>query len=91
MEAENCKLQNSQSPAGVSPTYSEIEDIVLIDKGGRRVGAERRSFSYTYYIPERRSGMDRRSVADRRKNQRIAILPEIEGPQDVRPLDSRQR
>ena len=35
--------------------------------GGRRSGAERRKFSYTLYIPERRSGRDRRKKPDRRK------------------------
>ena len=40
----------------------------LIDNGGRRLGIERRSYSYTYYIPERRSGNDRRSGQDRRSS-----------------------
>ena len=31
------------------------------DKGGRRTNIERRQFSYTCHIPERRSGNDRRS------------------------------
>jgi hypothetical protein len=31
------------------------------DRWGRRLGFERRRFSYTIYIPERRSGKDRRS------------------------------
>lgn len=39
----------------------------LIDNGGRRLGIERRRFSYTHYIPERRSGNDRRSGHDRRR------------------------
>ena len=30
----------------------------------RRLGADRRSFNYDYYIPERRSGMDRRTSDD---------------------------
>ena len=36
------------------------------DNGGRRLEIERRQFSYSEHIPERRSGKDRRSVADRR-------------------------
>ena len=39
----------------------------LKDNGGRRLGIERRRFSYTHYIPERRSGNDRRSGHDRRR------------------------
>ena len=44
----------------------------LPDNGGRRSGIDRRRFSYTGHIPERRaesdrrSGLDRRSVFDRR-------------------------
>lgn len=36
------------------------------DNGGRRTGIERRHFSYSAHIPERRSGEDRRSGKDRR-------------------------
>jgi hypothetical protein len=41
-----------------------ISDIM--DNGGRRLGFERRQFSYDGYIPERRSRPDRRSKIDRR-------------------------
>ena len=37
-----------------------------IDNGGRRLGFERRQFLYSFHIPERRSGFDRRSRVDRR-------------------------
>lgn len=40
------------------------------DTGGRRSGKDRRSFSYTAYIPERRAGDDRRSGDDRRRRGR---------------------
>ena len=36
------------------------------DKGGRRFGFDRRVFTYTYCIPERRTVSDRRSGHDRR-------------------------
>jgi len=36
------------------------------DNGGRRTGIERRHFSYSAHIPERRSGQERRSGKDRR-------------------------
>jgi len=39
----------------------------FLDNGGERSGIERRQFSYTSHIPERRSGKDRRSADDRRK------------------------
>ena len=38
----------------------------LRDNGGRRSGIDRRYFSYSDHIPERRKGEDRREVADRR-------------------------
>ena len=37
------------------------------DNGGRRSGIDRRQFSYTAHIPERRYGEDRRSGIERRK------------------------
>ena len=40
------------------------------DNGGRRCVLDRREFSYTGYMPERRSGRDRRSGVDRRRKVR---------------------
>lgn len=37
-----------------------------IDKGGRRLGIERRQFTYSHHYPERRLGVDRRCVPERR-------------------------
>jgi hypothetical protein len=44
-----------------------------IDNGGRRSGGDRRKYSYTLHVPERRSGNDRRSVKDRRTIPRYKI------------------
>ena len=44
---------------------------VLPDNGGRRLGIDRREFSYTAHISERRSGKKRRSGLDRRIEPRI--------------------
>ena len=41
-------------------------EVGLRDNGGRRSGRDRRQFSYTGHIPERRSGNDRRGGLDRR-------------------------
>ena len=47
-----------------------MEDTLIIaDNGGRRSGVDRRQFTYSSYVPERRSGRDRRSIADRRSNR----------------------
>jgi hypothetical protein len=43
--------------------------IFLRDNGGRRSGIERRYFSYTSFIPEKRSNNDRRSSLDRRSGR----------------------
>ena len=49
--------------------------VQIDDNGGRRSGMERRNFSYSDHIPERRnggdrrSGFDRRSLIDRRRKQ----------------------
>jgi hypothetical protein len=44
-----------------------------VDNGGRRFGLDRRNYFYTLHVPERRSGRDRRAIADRRKTDRIKI------------------
>ena len=46
--------------------------LFIKDNGGRRLGIDRRQFSYNLHIPERRSGKDRRSGHDRRLKQRIS-------------------
>ena len=43
---------------------------VLKDNGGRRLGIDRRQYSYAAHIPERRDGQERRSGVDRRKSTR---------------------
>jgi len=41
----------------------------LRDYGGRRSGIDRRYFSYSDHIPERRHAIDRRSYEERRSGQ----------------------
>jgi hypothetical protein len=47
-----------------------LERLISLDNGGRRSGGDRRNYSYTLHIPERRNGTDRRSGEDRRKISR---------------------
>ena len=47
------------------------EKALLMDNGGRRFGGERRIFDYNGYLPERRTGSERRSGVDRRKKGRL--------------------
>lgn len=43
----------------------------------RRSGVDRRQFVYSSYIPERRSGRERRALSDRRMTDRGAMHEEI--------------
>ena len=43
------------------------------DNGGRRSGGDRRMYSYTLHVPERRDGADRREGKDRRQAPRYKI------------------
>jgi len=47
---------------------TEHGENLLSDNGGCRSGHERRRRDKEYFMPERRSGMDRRTSTDRRKN-----------------------
>ena len=49
---------------------------INIDNGGRRSGIDRRQFSYSGYLPERRSGNERRSGRDRRETLREKKKPD---------------
>ena len=44
---------------------------ISVDNGGRRSGGDRRNYSYSLHIPERRKGNDRREGKDRRKFTRV--------------------
>lgn len=44
----------------------ECVRAMLQNNGGRRSGFDRREFTYTQHIPERRRGADRRGDPDRR-------------------------
>ena len=51
------------------------EKLDVFDNGGRRTGTERRNYSYSLYIPDRRNEKDRRGGKDRRKKSRVKINP----------------
>lgn len=61
----------------------------LIDNGGRRSGVDRRRFSYSGYIPERRSGKDRRNDDDRRCGTERRSGRERRSVEDRRMKDAR--
>lgn len=45
----------------------------VLDKGGRRLGIERRQFTYSHYLPERRAGFDRRIIPERRVDPKTEV------------------
>jgi hypothetical protein len=53
-----------------------LEQLLILDNGGRRSGGDRRNYSYTMHIPERRSEKDRRCGNDRRKFSRAKEVVE---------------
>jgi hypothetical protein len=55
------------SPATEVRFMDNLKKVLkMTDHGGTRTGMDRRKFEYTAYIPEQRSGMDRRKGFDRR-------------------------
>ena len=54
--------------------HNPYEKYRLFDNGGRRSGGDRRSYSYSVHLPERRSGKDRRSGEDRRRFPRYKVV-----------------
>ena len=47
------------------PKNCSIHNAGIKDHNDRRLGIDRREFSYTAYLPERRLGKDRRRSCDR--------------------------
>jgi len=58
-----------------------MNNVGLTDNGNRRFGIDRREFSYTAYLPERRSYKDRRGVSDHRSIQTNESRSDIENQQ----------
>ena len=54
--------------AKIHPLYNTKLELIIHDNGGNRIGIDRRQFEYTVFIPERRSGIDRRKGFDRRNS-----------------------
>jgi len=49
-----------------------VNELNIADNGERRKNGDRRQFSYTAHIPERRKRIDRRSSRDRRELDRLS-------------------
>ena len=59
-----------------------MNNKIFLDNGGRRSGTDRRRFSYSVHIPERRTSIDRRKSLERRNNLRIYTEHIIEREED---------
>jgi hypothetical protein len=58
-------LQESTQKVLKKSSYRSMKHV-LHDIGGRRLEIDRRQFSYSIHVPERRSGKERRSGFDKR-------------------------
>lgn len=68
VEKELMHMDNSRAE---KEKDSFVDDILNEnDNGGRRKNLDRRKFAYTFHIPERRCGTDRRKGDDRRTSSR---------------------
>ena len=59
---------------GVEKAKVEVSPFFLSDRGGRRLGIDRRRFTYTLHIPERRIGRVRRKIKDRRGELNHSVI-----------------
>ena len=61
-----------------------MNNKIYLDNDGRRSGTDRRRFSYSVHIPERRTRIDRRKNSERRGDQRkyAEHIIEREGDQE---------
>jgi len=71
----------SDSTFKTRPKNCSINKAGATDNENRRFGIDRREFSYTAYLPERRSGKDRRSACDHRSIQTNESSSEIKNQQ----------
>lgn len=65
--------------------------LEIWDNGGRRSMFDRRYYSYSNHIPERRSGTDRRSVKDRRSGEERRLKPRIIDPSNEQIIFDRRK
>ena len=57
------------------------QNLILLEKGCRRSKLERRMFSYSAHLPERRSGKDRRHVktTETKAQKRAGVIAKAPG------------
>ncbi len=65
-------MNAEKSEMGTMEGDNQLDELNHSDKGGRRKSNDRRQFTYTFHLPERRSGVDRRQFHNRRKTPRYS-------------------
>ncbi len=68
------KNMGTDKEKAVKKARVQVSPFFLSDRGGRRLGIDRRRFSYTLHIPERRRGGERRRIKDRRKELEHSMI-----------------
>jgi len=63
-----------------------VQYIYDLYGGGRRKLTDRRQFTYTCHLPERRSNRDRRSGLDRRRVGRTLLVNQNQGMHPETPV-----
>jgi hypothetical protein len=69
-EFEKDPMSQNPVPDLVTISTNPYRRFMLIDNGGRRTGGDRRNYSYSIHLPERRDRQDRRCGSDRRRYPR---------------------
>ena len=72
------KKYKPESGQEIATAVSDDENTLIRDTGGRRSGVDRRKYSHYIDHPERRSGRNRRSIADRRSSPHFKLYEDIE-------------
>lgn len=74
----NRQMHISSDAAFKTKQRMVMNDLNIKDNGNRRFDMDRREFSYTAYLPERRSGIDRRGVSDNSNIQNYESISDLE-------------
>lgn len=65
-----CRNGNSMHSLNITLAKEKLVNTDIYHNGDRRKKSDRRQFTYTFHIPERRCGFDRRTGEDRRRSDR---------------------
>lgn len=76
-------LVNRQSTNKEKKTVEAANPIdIVTDRGGRRLGEDRRRVTILQFLPDRRSGFDRRMTRERRNRDESEYIPDLKRESD---------